>query len=77
MEICKLESGGMAEATNWDDSHKGCDGSFGLFQIGCLHGVAKESLYNPITNIETAYKLWKDSGFHPWTTYKLLAYIDN
>lgn len=73
MEVCRLESGGVPTADNWDDGHAGCDGSFGLFQIGCLHGVSREDLHNPITNIETAYKLWSTEGWHPWTTYKKIV----
>lgn len=69
-----MESNGVATASNWKDSHKGCDGSFGLMQIGCLHGHDREELYDPATNIEVAYQLWKDSGFQPWSTYhKLVA----
>ena len=73
MSICRLESGGNPKATNWHDSHKGCNGSFGLYQVACLHGVSKEKLYNPVTNIEVAYSLWKSEGWKPWTTFKLLA----
>lgn len=74
MEICRLESNGYSRATNWKDSHRGCSGSFGLFQIGCLHGYSMESLHNPLVNIRVAYALWKENGWAPWTTYKLLAY---
>lgn len=73
MEICRLESQGYASAVNWKDSHVGCNGSFGLFQVGCLHGVSKEKLYIPEVNVKVAYDLWKTSGFTPWTTYKLIA----
>ncbi len=74
MTICEMESGGVATASNWKDSHEGCNGSFGLFQIGCLHGVDREDLYDPATNIKVAYQLWKENGFKPWSTYhKLLA----
>lgn len=74
MQICRLESQGVATADNWSDSHKGCDGSFGLFQIGCLHGVSRKQLHNPIVNIQVAYDLWKTEGWYPWTTYKKIAY---
>ena len=73
MAICKLESGGNTNAANWKDSHATCDGSFGLFQIGCLHGYTVEQLKDPNINIRIAYKLWKSNGWWPWTTYKLLA----
>jgi soluble lytic murein transglycosylase-like protein len=74
MTICEMESDGIATASNWKDSHAGCNGSFGLMQIGCLHGVHREDLYDPATNIKVAYQLWKERGFAPWSTYhKLLA----
>ena len=75
MAICQMESGGVATASNWKDSHEGCDGSFGIMQIGCLHGHARTELYDPAVNIQVAFRLWKESGFTPWSTYKkLLAY---
>lgn len=70
--ICELESGGVATATNWSDSHEGCNGSFGILQVACIHGVDREALYNPATNIKVAYELWKENGYAPWTTYKKL-----
>lgn len=73
MSICRLESQGVATASNWSDSHKTCNGSHGLFQIGCLHGHSTEKLYIPEVNIKVAYELWRSDGFTPWTTYKLLA----
>ena len=74
LAICKLESQGVAKATNWNDSHNRCTGSFGLMQIACVHGVSTEKLYIPEVNIKVAYELWRTSGFTPWTTYKKLAH---
>lgn len=71
-----MESDGIATASNWKDSHAGCDGSFGIMQIGCLHGVSREELYDPATNVRVAYELWKDQGFYPWTTYKKLVALN-
>lgn len=72
--ICDMESNGVATASNWKDSHDGCNGSFGLMQIGCVHGYSRDELYDPETNIEAAYLLWKENGFAPWSTYhKLVA----
>lgn len=73
MQICRLESNGVANADNWKDSHVGCNGSFGLFQIGCLHGVTRDQLHIPELNIKVAYNLWSTQGWYPWSTYKLLA----
>lgn len=73
--ICELESGGVPTASNWKDSHDGCNGSFGILQVACVHGVAREDLYDPATNIRVAHGLWKERGYVPWTTYqKILAF---
>ena len=81
MAICELESGGNPQASNWRDSHDGCNGSFGLMQIGCVHGHDREALYDPEANIAIAYSLYisldkngEPLHFRPWSTYtKLLA----
>ena len=64
--VMKAESGGNPSAVNWNDVHKGCIGSFGLFQLGCMHG-AREDLLNAEKNVEIAYKLWRRDGWSPWT----------
>lgn len=71
------ESGGNPNAINLNDNHGSCQGSFGLFQIGCIHGD-KEELLNPIINERIAYELWLKQGFTPWSTYnngKYLKYL--
>lgn len=73
MEVCRLESQGIATASNWQDSHATCNGSHGLFQMACIHGYTVEQLYDPSINIRAAYKLWKANGWWPWTTYKVIA----
>lgn len=74
MAICKAESGGTADATNWNDSHGSCIGSHGLFQIACFwapnFGYNVEDLDTPEINVKVAYLIWKENGFYPWTTYK-------
>lgn len=77
--ICNLESDGIATASNWHDSHDGCNGSFGILQVACVHGVAREDLYDPATNIKIGYSLFTtvDKGgnmlkYSPWSTYKKL-----
>jgi soluble lytic murein transglycosylase-like protein len=70
MQICEFESQGNPDAENWKDAHMGCNGSFGLMQVACIHGVSREDLHDPSTNIRVAYRIWKDSGYYPWTTYK-------
>lgn len=68
MRVCQIESGGNPTAANWNDSHQGCSGSFGLFQVGCLHGYSKEQLERPIFNINVAYKIYKKQGW--WGGWK-------
>lgn len=63
-KVMMAESGGNPLAYN-PEWHKGCQGSYGLFQISCLHGE-KEELLNPIKNTEIAYKLWVSEGWRPW-----------
>jgi hypothetical protein len=56
-------------ATNWKDSHKGCKGSFGIFQIGCLHETDPEKLYDPQYNVMRAREIYEESGWQPWGAY--------
>ena len=61
-DIMICESGGNPNAHN-SEKHKGCSGSYGLFQIACLnYGGDYNDLYNPETNIETAYQIYKRAG---------------
>ncbi len=67
MSICAGESGGNIRAHNPEyHADSDCYGSTGLFQCACVHGISKEKLFNPINNIELAYKLWQQSGWIPW-----------
>ena len=70
-EIMKCESSGNPEAVNWKDKHRGCNGSFGLFQVGCVHIgpyniTNHKELYDPETNIAVAYEVWKSQGWNAW-----------
>jgi len=72
--ICLAESGGNARATNLNDKHNGCVGSYGLMQIACIHtgGVAE---YNPEANMAKAYEIYSRSGWKPWGAYTSGAYL--
>ena len=80
--IIMAESGGNPTAYNpeWHFDRYGnkiCQGSYGMWQLACLHGKV-EDLYDPVKSTEIAYRLWKTSGFYPWTTYtsgKYLKYL--
>ena len=71
--VMLAESGGNPKAINAEWHYKNgkpiCQGSFGLFQLACLHGT-KEDLLNPRKNIEIAYALWEKEGFYPWSVCK-------
>ena len=47
--------------------HRGCQGSYGLFQVACVHGYS--NLYDPESNVEAAYRVWQEAGgsYRPWT----------
>lgn len=74
--IMMAESGGEADAINWDDYHKAgdCWGSYGLFQLSCFRGTPEE-LLDPDTNIRIAYELWQNEGWHPWGAYADKSYL--
>ena len=70
-QVLIYESGGNPKAVNWADKHRNCDGSFGLFQIACVHmenyGIKDyQELFEPEKNIGIAYDLWKKDGWGPW-----------
>lgn len=69
MRIMSSESRCLPTNHNWTDNHGVCKGSFGLLQIGCLHGYSAAYLENPTNNITAAYKVWKSSSYGAWSTY--------
>lgn len=77
-QVMLNEGGTDPEATNpeWHYNSKGekiCQGSYGLFQLACIH--ANDPL-NPIelkdakTNIKMAYELYLKEGWWPWSVCK-------
>jgi hypothetical protein len=70
--VLKAESGGNPNAYN-PEWHKGCQGSFGLWQIACVHigkyGLTRENIFDPEVNTEVAYKLWQEYGWEIWGAY--------
>lgn len=69
MRIMKAESGCNPTNHNYGDNHRSCLGSYGLLQVGCVHGYSASYLSNPENNIRVAYNIWKSSGYNAWTTY--------
>ena len=73
------ESGWKANNLNPDASTG--DQSYGLFQINMLgdlgparrekYGLSSNNeLYDPVTNAQIAYKMWSESGWQPWSSWK-------
>lgn len=85
--ICLAESSGIASRDNFNDVHRNADGSvrcvgsYGLMQVACFwapyYGYAVSDLYNPRINMEIAHKIYKRSGFSPWTTYTSGLYLQH
>lgn len=72
IKIAKAESGLETGAYNpeWHYDRNGkpiCQGSFGVFQIACIHHLENPSaLFNEDLNIEYAKKIYSASGTQPW-----------
>lgn len=52
----------------------------GIAQINDCHGYSVSERLDPERNIEIAYKIYKKSGFNPWSVYKsgkYLSYLNN
>jgi len=65
LAIAQAESNLNPSALN-PESHNGCDGSFGVFQIACLHVDDPEMLYDVDYNIEIAKGIYEAQGYQPW-----------
>jgi hypothetical protein len=62
LAVMKAESGCNPNAANWNDSHAGCRGSFGLFQIACFDG----QVYDPAKNVAIAFRKYQARKWQPW-----------
>jgi hypothetical protein len=77
MRIMQGESGCKADAVGdkhltFNNNTQGM--SCGLMQIRVLDGRPDcDTLKDPETNIEWAYKIYKTQGLRAWTVYRLLA----
>ncbi len=71
--VMMAESGGNPNAINSGDNHRVCRGSYGLFQMGCLHfgsyGLTESNWSDPEVNVRAAYLLWKERGWGQWGAY--------
>lgn len=49
--------------------HRGCQGSFGLFQIACVHINPGEDMRDVKQNIQKARQIYLREGWKPWGGY--------
>lgn len=60
-----------------------CVGSYGAFQVGCLHYGEGDDVNDLATNVRIAYKVyssrnnWDETGFNAWTMYTNGGYMRN
>lgn len=55
--------------------HKSCQGSFGLFQIACVHYNGDlDDLKDIELNIKIAHEIFKEQGWKPWGAYRNGSY---
>lgn len=78
--VAMAESGLNPYALNARDSHRGCTGSYGIFQVGCLHETDPSKLYDVEYNIRRAKEIYlaaKETGnpWQPWGAYTNNAYL--
>ena len=66
--VCMGESNGRPRVINSRDRHGSCRGSYGLFQIACIHADPDDML-DPQQNISQAYELYQSQGWQPWGAY--------
>lgn len=67
--VAMAESRLKPYALNAQDSHRGCNGSYGIFQIGCLHETDPSTLYDVEYNIKRAKEIYDKNKWAPWGAY--------
>ena len=72
--VMMAESHGNPKAYN-PEWHRGCQGSFGLFQVACVHEENPEKLFNESYNIQRAYELHQEHGWRIWGAYSNKSYL--
>ncbi len=69
MAVMREESSYNPNAIN-REGHRGCNGSYGLYQVACVHfgkyGINWDNWNDPEVNIRAAYLIYKEQGFRPW-----------
>jgi len=72
--VMMAESGGDPKAYN-PEWHRSCQGSYGAFQIACVHEGNPEKLYDLKYNVRRAYEIWKEKGWEPWGAFTDERYL--
>jgi soluble lytic murein transglycosylase-like protein len=66
LDIVREESEFNERAYN-PEWHKGCQGSYGLFQIACVNYSGNPTdLYDPELNAQIAIQVYKTQGWRAW-----------
>jgi hypothetical protein len=73
--VAKSESGSKLLPTAYNpEAHRGCNGSYGVFQVACVHNVNNQLMFDPALNIKRAHELWLQSGWGIWGGYSSGGY---
>jgi hypothetical protein len=76
--VMMAESSGNPNAFNSGDNHRVCRGSYGLFQMGCVHfghyGLTWDNRFDIEQNIHSAYLLYSARGWKEWGAFTSGAY---
>lgn len=75
LAVMRAESGCNPDGINWQDGHNGCTGSYGLYQVACLHFNENQDKLDVETNIAVAYRIYERSGWQPWAAYTNGSYL--
>ena len=72
--IARAESGCIANNHNYGDNHGSCQGSYGIMQVGCIHGYSADHLSSISNNVAVSYKIWQSQGYTAWGAYTNESY---
>jgi len=65
LKVAQAESNLQPDAYN-PEAHRGCNGSYGVFQISCVHDENPSKFFDEEYNIKRAYELYELEGWIPW-----------
>ena len=57
------------------EGHRGCNGSFGIMQIACVHVKDTSRLFDPEYNLQVARRIYDAEGWRPWGAYTDGSYL--